>query len=133
MFTFKDKFNVTGVVVANIVLNIMIICFIHHLLHVRDQCNTLHFRQLAYDSSHFCPLLPMEEGDAFVPLVDCMLAALPVRFAYDPDIDSPQPVEELLNKSVFTLLIHFFNLSVLILKMFPYSNTSKSYGNVATI
>lgn len=53
---------------------------------------------LAYDSSHFCPLLPMEEGDAFVPLVDCMLAALPVRFAYDPDIDSPQPVEELLNK-----------------------------------
>ena len=74
----------------------------------------------------------MEEGDAFVPLVDCMLAALPVRFAYDPDIDSPQPVEELLNKSVFTLLIHFFNLSVLILKMFPYSNTSKGYGIVAT-
>jgi hypothetical protein len=45
----------------------------------------------------------MEEGDAFVPLVDCMLAALPVRFAYDPDISSPQPVEGLLNKSVLVI------------------------------
>jgi len=53
---------------------------------------------LAYDSSHFCPLLPMEDGDAFVPLVDCMLAHLPVRFAVDPDITEPQPIDLLLNK-----------------------------------
>lgn len=53
---------------------------------------------LAYDSSHFCPLLPMEEGDAFVPLVDCMLASLPVRFAYDPDLPDPQPVKDLVER-----------------------------------
>ena len=56
--------------------------------------------QLAYDSSHFCPLLPMEEGDAFVPLVDCMLASLPVRFAYDPDLPDPQPVKDLVERLV---------------------------------
>eukprot|EP00116_Pleurobrachia_bachei_P005096 sb/3465358/ len=44
---------------------------------------------LAYDSSHFCPLLPMSNGDPFIPLVDCMLAPLPLRYATDPDFPSP--------------------------------------------
>lgn len=44
---------------------------------------------LAYDSSHFCPLLPMNNGDPFIPLVDCMLAPLPLRYATDPDVPSP--------------------------------------------
>lgn len=42
----------------------------------------------------------MEEGDAFVPLVDCMLATLPVRFAFDPEIGEEQDVQELLHKLV---------------------------------